>query len=146
MPPSPSAASSVHPRLVPVRDLPGVRRGATPGSGSRRAGHGRPQARRAHQLAERAGLTEEHLAALLSVGVSDTGRGAATQYGTGQNTAEVYALAAEAAAALGGYAREYLLRRPTGSCTSATAPSRPRRPAPPWCRSVRRNRDDRSRR
>jgi len=90
----------------------------------------RPQARRAHQLAERAGLTEEHLAALLSVGVSDTGRGAATQSGTGRNTAEVYVLAAEARAALGGYAREYLLRRPTGfvyvcDCPEPTAPTRP---------------------
>lgn len=74
----------------------------------------RPQARRAQQLADQAGLTEAHLGALLSVGISDTGRGAATQNGTGRNTAEVYALAAEARAALGGYAREYLLRRPTG--------------------------------
>jgi DNA modification methylase len=73
----------------------------------------RPQARRAHQLAQRAGLTEDHLAALLAVGVSDTGRGAATQIGTGRNTDGVYALADEARAALGGYAREYLLRRPT---------------------------------
>jgi len=90
----------------------------------------RPQARRAHQLAERAGLTEEHLAALLSVGVSDTGRGAATQSGTGHNAAEVYVLAAEARTALGGYAREYLLRRPTGfsyvcACPDASAPTRP---------------------
>ena len=90
----------------------------------------RPQARRAHQLAERAGLTEEHLAALLSVGVSNTGRGAATQSGTGHNAAEVYILAAEARAALGGYAREYLLRRPTGfvyvcDCPEPTAPTRP---------------------
>jgi DNA modification methylase len=74
---------------------------------------GRPQARRAQQLADRAGLTEAHLQALLSVGISDTGRGAATQNGTGRNTAEVYALADAARIALGGYAREYLLRRPT---------------------------------
>ena len=90
----------------------------------------RPQARRAQQLADQAGLTEDHLAALLSVGVSDTGRGAATQNGTGKNTAEVYALADAARAALGGYAREYLLRRPTGfayacGCPDATAPTRP---------------------
>ena len=90
----------------------------------------RPQARRAQQLADRAGLTEAHLAALLSVGVSDTGRGAATQSGTGRNAAEVYVLAAEARAALGGYAREYLLRRPTGfvyvcDCSEPTAPIRP---------------------
>jgi hypothetical protein len=90
----------------------------------------RPQARRAQQLADRAGLTEAHLGALLSVGVSDTGRGAATQSGTGKNTAEVYALAAEARTALGGYAREYLLRRPTGfvyvcACPQPDAPTRP---------------------
>ena len=90
----------------------------------------RPQARRAHELAQRAALTEAHLSALLSVGVSDTGRGAATQTGTGKNTAEVYALAAEARTVLGGYAREYLLRRPTRfvyacACPQPTAPTRP---------------------
>jgi DNA modification methylase len=73
----------------------------------------RPQARRAHELATTAGLTEDHYAALLAVGVSDTGRGAATQSGTGKNSPEVYALADAAREVLGGYAREYLLRRPT---------------------------------
>jgi DNA modification methylase len=90
----------------------------------------RPQAQRAQQLADAAGLTEDHFAALLSVGVSDTGRGQATQTGTGKNTPEVYALAAEARAALGGYAREYLLRRPTRfdhrcACPDITAPASP---------------------
>jgi DNA modification methylase len=90
----------------------------------------RPQARRAQELADRAGLTEEHLGALLSVGVSDTGRGAATQNGTGKNTAEIYALANVARTALGGYSREYLLRRPTGftstcACPHPTAPTTP---------------------
>jgi hypothetical protein len=90
----------------------------------------RPQARRAHHLAEQAGLTEDPLAALLSVGVSDIGRGAATQTGTGKNTPHVYRLAAEARAALGGYSREYLLRRPTGftyacACPDTTAPTTP---------------------
>lgn len=90
----------------------------------------RPQARRAQELADRAGLTEEHFKALLSVGVSDTGRGAATQSGTGKNAPEVYALADEAREALGGYAREYLLRRPTGfsyacACHAPSAPTRP---------------------
>jgi len=90
----------------------------------------RSQARRAHELAEAAGLTEAHLKALLSVGVSDTGRGAATQTGTGKNTAEVYALADEARTALGGYAREFLLRRPTSlgeacACPDTSAPSSP---------------------
>jgi hypothetical protein len=91
---------------------------------------GRPQARRAQELADEAGLTEAHFRALLSVGVSDTGRGKATQSGTGKNTAEVYALADEARAALGGYAREYLLRRPTSfrdacACPDTTAPATP---------------------
>ena len=91
---------------------------------------GRPQARRANELAEKAGLTEAHLSALLSVGVSDTGRGKATQSGTGKNRPEVYALADEARDALGGYAREYLLRRPTGftyacACPDTSAPATP---------------------
>jgi DNA modification methylase len=90
----------------------------------------RPQARRAHHPAQRAGLTEDHLQALLSVGISDTGRGAATQSGTGKNAPDVYVLAAEARAALGGYAREYLLRRPTAigyecACPDASAPTCP---------------------
>jgi DNA modification methylase len=73
----------------------------------------RPQARRAHQLAEAAGLGEAHVAALLAVGISDVGRGAATQSGAGKNAAETQRLADEARKVLGGYAREYLLRRPT---------------------------------
>lgn len=90
----------------------------------------RPQARRAQQLADQAGLTEDHFAALLAVGLSDTGRGAATQTGTGKNTPEVYALAGEARSVLGGYAREYLLRRPTRfaytcACPAPDAPTRP---------------------
>jgi DNA modification methylase len=90
----------------------------------------RPQARRAQELADRAGLTEAHFKALLSVGVSDTGRGAATQSGTGKNTPEVYALADKARDVLGGYAREYLLRRPTGfeyvcACPEPTADTTP---------------------
>jgi hypothetical protein len=90
----------------------------------------RPQARRAQQLADRAGLTEDHLQALLAVGLGDTGRSAATQAGTGKSSPEVYALAAEARAALGGYAREYLLRRPSGfsyacACPDASASTRP---------------------
>jgi DNA modification methylase len=90
----------------------------------------RPQARRALALVEQHGLTDEHIAAVRAVGVSDTGRGAATQSGTGKNTPEVYALADVARAALGGYAREFLLQRPTGidyacSCPDTTAPTAP---------------------
>ena len=90
----------------------------------------RSQARRAQQLADEGGLTEEHLLALLSVGVSDTGRGKATQSGTGKNTATVYKLADEARSVLGGYSREYLLRRPTSfsyacACPEPSAPTIP---------------------
>ena len=90
----------------------------------------RPQARRANELAESAGLTEAHLDALLSVGISDTGRGAATQTGTGKNAVDTQRLAAEARNVLGGYSREYLLRRPTSlgyacACPTPDAPTRP---------------------
>jgi len=69
----------------------------------------RPQAARARQLADAAGLTEDHRLALLSRGLGDTGRQAAVQTGTGKNTADVLRLAAEADAALGGYAREFTM-------------------------------------
>ncbi|MEU8199490.1 site-specific DNA-methyltransferase [Microbispora amethystogenes] len=90
----------------------------------------RPQARRALELVERHGLTDEHIAAVRAVGVSDTGRGAATQTGTGRNTERVHVLAAEARTVLGGYAREFLLQRPTGfehrcACPDSSAPTRP---------------------
>lgn len=89
----------------------------------------RPQARRAMALVAQHGLTEEHIAAIRAVGVSDTGRGAATQTGTGKNTEEVHRLAAEARAVLGGYAREFL-QRPTSftyvcNCSEPSAPTRP---------------------
>jgi hypothetical protein len=90
----------------------------------------RPQARRAKELADAAGLTGDHIAALVSVGVSDMGRGAATQTGTGKNRPEVYALADHARGVLGGYAREYLLQRPVRfsavcACPEPTAPTTP---------------------
>lgn len=90
----------------------------------------RPQARRALSLAVEHDLTPAHIAAVRSVGVSDVGRGAATQDGTGKNTSEVYRLAAEARAALGGYAREFLLQRPRSfgvacACPNTSAPTRP---------------------
>jgi DNA modification methylase len=83
----------------------------------------RPQARRAHALAVDAGLTDEHFSALLSVGISDTGRGAATQNGTGKNSPRTYQLADHARSVLGGYAREYLLRRPTRLADSCGCPA-----------------------
>lgn len=67
----------------------------------------RPQARRAMQLAQKAGLSEAHLRAVQATGVSDTGKNARFQTGTGRNSAATQALAAEAKVALGGYFREF---------------------------------------
>lgn len=69
----------------------------------------RPQLRRAYELAQQAGLTEGHIAAIRATGLSDVGKNAATQSGTGRNTEEVQRLAAEAKAVLKGYWREFLL-------------------------------------
>lgn len=76
----------------------------------------RPQARRAMQLADEAGLTDEHIAAIQATGVSDAGKALRTQTGTGRNSARVQRLAAEAKAALGGYFREFTFaqKRTTG--------------------------------
>lgn len=90
----------------------------------------RPQARRARQLADRAGLTDEHLAALVTAGLSDTPRGTETQAGAGPSDPEMIQLASEARAVLGGYAREFLMLRPSQwadkcACPDTTAPVRP---------------------
>ena len=67
----------------------------------------RPQARRAMELAEEAGLTDEHIRAIQATGVSDVGKAQKFQSGTGRNSNEVKRLAAEAKEALGGYFREF---------------------------------------
>lgn len=67
----------------------------------------RPQAVRAMELAEMAGLTDAHIAAIQASGVSDAGKALKTQNGTGRNSAEVRRLAAEAKEVLGGYFREF---------------------------------------
>lgn len=69
----------------------------------------RPQARRAREIAEKVGLTDEHLTAIRSVGITDAGKAQTTQAGFGKNDARVLALAAEAKAVLGGYYREFLI-------------------------------------
>jgi DNA modification methylase len=76
----------------------------------------RPQARRAMQLADEAGLTDEHIAAIQATGVSDAGKALRTQTGTGRNSPRVQQLAAEAKEALGGYFREFTFaqKRTTG--------------------------------
>lgn len=68
---------------------------------------GRPQLRRALELATKHGLSEEHFVAIRAVGMSDAGK-ARAQQGAGRNTAEHERLAAEAKAVLGGYYREFL--------------------------------------
>jgi DNA modification methylase len=88
----------------------------------------RVQARRAIELAQQAGLTDAHIAAIQATGVSDAGKALKTQNGTGRNSAAVRALAAEAKEALGGYFREFTfaLRRTTGwtscACGAPTIP------------------------
>lgn len=67
----------------------------------------RPQARRAMELFEEKGLTEDHLAAIRAVGISDAGMGKRLQKGSGRNSPRVQQLADEAKAALGGYFREF---------------------------------------
>jgi hypothetical protein len=71
----------------------------------------RPQACRATELAQQAGLTPEHIAAIQATGVSDAGKALLTQTGTGRNATEVRRLAAEAKAVLGGYFREFTFAR-----------------------------------
>ena len=73
------------------------------------AGRSRVQAKRAAEIAIEAGLTDEHIAAIRSVGITDTGKARVTQDGTGKNDPAVQALADEAKVALGGYYREFLI-------------------------------------
>lgn len=68
----------------------------------------RPQYMRAVEIAPEAGLTNEHIDAIRAVGITDTGKGRATQSGAGNNDPRVQALADEAKAALKGYYREFL--------------------------------------
>ena len=59
------------------------------------------------ELAKEAQLTDAHIAAIQATGVSDAGKALKFQDGTGRNSKEVQALAAEAKAVLGGYFREF---------------------------------------
>lgn len=88
----------------------------------------RPQARRAMEIAEAAGLSEEHFAAIRATGISDAGKGARVQDGSGRNSELVQTLAAEAKRVLGGYFREFTfpLRETEGWTTcECDAPKRP---------------------
>lgn len=88
----------------------------------------RPQARRAMELFQQRGLTDEHLAAIRAVGISDAGKGKQIQKGSGRNGARVQQLADEAKKALGGYFREFTFgpKRLSGwkacGCNAPTAP------------------------
>lgn len=74
----------------------------------------RPAARRAKKLAEDAGLTQEHITAIQSQGISDAGKAMQTQ--AVSNTDEVIKLAAEAKSVLRGLTREFTfpLRKSVG--------------------------------
>lgn len=88
----------------------------------------RPQARRAMELFRAHRLTDEHLAAIRAVGISDAGQGKQIQKGSGRNAAQTQRLADEAKAALKGYFREFTFgpKRMVGWNTcGCDAPSQP---------------------
>lgn len=76
----------------------------------------RPQARRALEIARKAGLTRQHIAAIQATGISDAGKAKLFQTGAMRGSAEVQRLAAEAKAVLNGYFREFTfpLRKSVG--------------------------------
>lgn len=67
----------------------------------------RPQAKRAMEIANEAGLTKEHIEAIQSFGISDVGKATRFQNGTGRSAQMVVELAKEAKDVLGGYFREF---------------------------------------
>ena len=85
----------------------------------------RPQTQRAVDLFERAGLTDEHMAAIKAVGITDVGKAQVTQDGYGKNAPEIQALADEAKSVLGGYYREFLLPKGRNRRTVWEIPTKP---------------------
>lgn len=79
------------------------------GTGSDTQWEGRPQLRRALELARQHGLTERHFEAIRAIGMSDAGKARTQQAGSGRNDHTMQTLAEEAKAALGGYYREFLV-------------------------------------
>lgn len=73
----------------------------------------RPQAKRALALAKEKGLTQAHIEAIQSFGISDVGKATRFQNGTGRNSDHVTKLALEAKEALGGYFREFTFAKRT---------------------------------
>lgn len=67
----------------------------------------RPQAQRALELFRSSSLTEEHIAAIRAVGISDAGKARKFQNGADKNAARTMQLAREAKDVLGGYFREF---------------------------------------
>ena len=90
-----------------------------------RARNRRPQLRRALELAEEHGLTEAHIEAIRSGGITDTGKATVTQDGTGKNAEEIQRLMGEAKAALGGYYREFLIPDTRNKRSVWTIPTTP---------------------
>lgn len=86
---------------------------------------GRPQREKAEALAKAGGLTDEHLAAIRAVGVTDAGKAQKTQSGFGKNAPAVVALAAKAKSVLGGYYREFLIAPTVNARNVWTMPTRP---------------------
>jgi len=89
----------------------------------------RDQARRAMEIYKQSNLTKEHIRAIQSAGISDTGKAAEIQDGTGRNADEVQKLADEAKKVLGGYYREFTFAKketdgwePTCDCDAETEP------------------------
>lgn len=88
----------------------------------------RPQAKRAMELFQQHKLTEQHLAAIRAVGISDAGKGKQIQKGSGRNSASIQQLADEAKKALGGYFREFTFgpKRAVGwKACGCNAPTKP---------------------
>ena len=67
----------------------------------------RPQAQRAIAIAKKHGLTDAHIEAIQSFGISDVGKATRFQNGTGRSSDHVAKLALEAKEVLGGYFREF---------------------------------------
>lgn len=85
----------------------------------------RTQAQRAAELYEDSDLTEKHVEAVQSCGISDVGKAVETEDGAGRNSDSVERLAGEAKEVLGGYYREFTMveKHPVGwesecSCNS----------------------------
>jgi DNA modification methylase len=86
----------------------------------------RKQAQRALQIYRNSNLTQEHIAAIRAVGISDAGKGQLIQNGANKNAARTTKLANEAKKVLGGYFREFTFapKRQVGwnKCNCKVAP------------------------